>query len=90
MTMSRLSSPGVPFFGTQPNQGPGGGTYAEYFVDGEEHSLFLLTTGRGARLTTFGLRKLAVTQTGTTVAAQVDQEIPSGIHLSALFSEMSG
>lgn len=71
------------------NQGPGGGVYAEYFVEGEEHSLFLLTDGSGDSVATFGLRKLAVTQLGTTLAAQVDQELPSEIHLPALFSEMS-
>jgi hypothetical protein len=72
------------------NQGSGGGTYAETFVEGEEHSLFLLADGRGGSLTTFGFRKLASTQLGTTLAAQVDQELPSEIHIQRLLCEMVG
>jgi hypothetical protein len=71
------------------NQGPGGGVYAEAFVDGEEHSLLLLADARGDRLTTFGFRKLATTQLGTTVAAQVSRELPQGINLDAIFADLS-
>jgi hypothetical protein len=72
------------------NQGPGGGAYVESFVEGEEHSLFLLTEGDGGSLAIFGFRKLAVTQLGTTLAAQVDHELPSEMDLPLLLSKMSG
>jgi hypothetical protein len=71
------------------NQGPGGGAYAEHFVEGEEHSLLLLADGSGGSLATFGLRKVAATQLGTTLAAQVDQERPSQMNLPLLLSAMS-
>jgi hypothetical protein len=71
------------------NQGPTGGTYVESFVDGEERSLFLLTGTQGKCLVTFGVRKLATTQLGTTVAAQVDTELPSEIDVSRLLSQIS-
>jgi hypothetical protein len=70
------------------NQGPGGGAYVESFVEGEEHSLFLLTGCSGETLAIFGLRKLAATQLGTTLAAQVDCELPSEIHVSSILSEL--
>jgi hypothetical protein len=72
------------------NQGPGGGAYAESFVEGEEHSLFLLTDGSGESLATLGFRKLASTQLGTTLAAQIDGEVPSEMQVPLLLSEISG
>ncbi len=71
------------------NQGRDGGAYAESVVEGEEHSLFLLANGRGQCLALFGFRKLAITQLGTTLAAQVDAEIPSEMQLSRALSEIS-
>lgn len=70
------------------NHGCGGGAYAESFVDGEEHSLLVLTGGAG-QIDTFGFLKLAATQLGTTLAAQVDRELPSGLDLSALLSDLT-
>ncbi|HTD38673.1 MAG TPA: hypothetical protein VK669_14270 [Candidatus Limnocylindrales bacterium] len=72
------------------NQGPGGGVYAEAFIDGEEHSLFVLCGAHGERLVTFGFRKLATTQLGTTVAAVVEDSPPSGTMLEALLADVTG
>lgn len=71
------------------NQGQDGGTYAESFIDGEEHSLFLLTGDGGNCLAAFGLRKIAATQLGTTLVAEVDQELPSEIRIPVLLSQLS-
>jgi hypothetical protein len=71
------------------NDGEGGGVYAEAFVEGEEHSLLLLTDGRGRFIRTIGFHKLASTQLGTTLAAQVDGDLPSEVNLDALSSEVS-
>jgi hypothetical protein len=72
------------------NQGQGGGVYAESFVEGEEHSYFMLAGSHGESLATFAFRKLATTQLGTTLAGQVDQERPSAIQLLPLSLEISG
>lgn len=72
------------------NQGQGGGVYVESFVEGEEHSYFMLTGPHGEGLANFAFRKLATTQLGTTLAGQVDQERPSGIQLPPLLSEIPG
>lgn len=72
------------------NQGPGGGVYAESFVEGEEHSYFMLAGPHGESLATFAFRKLATTQLGTTLAGQVDRERPSAMQLLPLSMEISG
>jgi hypothetical protein len=71
------------------NQGPGGGAYCEAFVDGEERSFLLLSDEAGRRLTTFGLRKLAATQLGTTVAAEVDDTPPPALNIADVLAEVS-
>jgi hypothetical protein len=71
------------------NQGPGGGTYCETFVDGAERSFLLLSDGAGRRLASFGLRKLAATQLGTTVAAEVDDTPPQDLNTDAVIAEVS-
>ena len=72
------------------NQGQGGGVYAESFVEGEEHSYFMLAGSHGESLATFSFRKLATTQLGTTLAGQVDHERPSAVQLLPLSLEISG
>lgn len=72
------------------NQGRDGGVYAETFVDGEEHSLLVLADRNGRQIATFGFRKLAATQLGTTLAGQVDQERPSSIDVPSVLSEVTG
>lgn len=71
------------------NQGPGGGAYVESFVEGEEHSYFMLAGYHGESFATFAFRKLATTQLGTTLAGQVDRESPSAMKLLPLSMEIS-
>jgi biotin carboxylase len=72
------------------NQGQGGGVYVESFIEGEEHSYFILTGSHGESIATFTFLKLATTQLGTTLAGQVDQERPSAIQPLSLSAEICG
>jgi hypothetical protein len=58
--------------------------YAESVIEGEEHSFFVLLGSNGRHIAQFAFRKLAATQMGTTVAAQVDYEIPRCLELASL------
>jgi hypothetical protein len=69
------------------NAGHGGGIYYEQCIEGEEHSLLLVVDARRA-LHTFGFRKLAVTKLGTTLAGEVNDELPSDFDVGALVSSL--
>ena len=54
------------------NQGKGGGVYLEEFVEGREHSIFFLFGREGNVIASVALRKLATTQSGTTMFGEVE------------------
>ena len=69
------------------NLGSGGGAYLEEHVEGEEHC-FLFVRGHGATLTGIGIRKLATTTTGTTLAAMIDYKLPEDARLNEMADQL--
>lgn len=69
------------------NQGPFGGCYLEEKLDGEEQAVLLVRTNE-TRSLVLGIRKLATTQTGTTLAAAIEEGCIDEITLSRLADEL--
>lgn len=69
------------------NLGSGGGAYLEEHVDGEEHC-YLFVKGCGGSLAGVGIRKLATTQTGTTLAASIDYQVPPDSQFGELADQL--
>lgn len=71
------------------NTWPDGSSYLEEFIDGPEHSLFLLVN-QGMVDTWFAFSKLAVSAQGTTLAGLVDYERPNGCAIHEIAQKIEG
>lgn len=72
------------------NRGPFGGTFLEAEVDGPERSVLLVTDAGHNVIAAVAIRKLATTQSGTTLAAEVEPVGDLGISLDCLLERLDG